>query len=305
MKIAQLATLAALAALAAEASAFAPGPALTSRAPATRRSACKVQMSRGQSNERNSEHNSVGKVGRRAVLALAALPALGLRRASAASAPSEAAEMARLQAEAARIQEIFDVQKELNSALPSLKDGLKATKAGDTSQQQTRVARAADSVSGPVDMQNVVAVIDTMMAALKAEGENGMKTVLAFSAPSNPIKNMPLQNVINSMQDGKYGLLFGKFTSYEIKQPEQVPVDPDEFAHSSVDVIVKAPFDVMIKNGMQFEDFQETRDTGVKLVSAAKPGQKLCAATFRWVMRQEQDGKWTNEGCYVVPVQSL
>ena len=237
------------------------------------------------------------------MLALAALPALGLRRASAASAPSESAEMARLQAEAARIQEIFDVQKELNSALPSLGDGLKATKAGAS--QQTRVARAADSVSGPVDMQNVVAVIDTMMAALKAEGEDGMKTVLAFTAPSNPIKNMPLQNVINSMQDGKYGLLFGKFTSYEIKKPEQVPVDPDEFPHSSVDVVVKAPFDVMIKNGLQFEDFKEMDETGVKLVSAAKPDQKLCAATFRWVMRQEQDGKWTNEGCYVVPVQSV
>ena len=67
----------------------------------------------------------MGKVGRRAVLALAALPALGHRCASAASAPSESAEMARLQAEAARIQEIFDVQKELNSALPSLGDGLK------------------------------------------------------------------------------------------------------------------------------------------------------------------------------------
>jgi hypothetical protein len=88
-------------------------------------------------------------------------------------------------------------------------------------------------------MQNVVAVIDTMMAALKAEGEDGMKTVL-----------------INSMQDGKYGLLLGKFTSYEIKKPEQVPVDPDEFPHSSVDVVVKAPFDVMIKNGLQFEDLK-------------------------------------------------
>jgi len=70
-------------------------------------------------------------------------------------------------------------------------------------------------------------------------------------------------------------------------------------------VSVQARFDVMKTNGRQFEDCQETGDTGERLVSAAKRGQKLCAATFRWVMRQEQDGKWTNEGCYVVPVQSL
>lgn len=124
-------------------SAFAPGHAPTERTPATRRSACAVHMK-----TRGPDH-----VGRRAVLALAALPALGLRRASAA-APSEAAELQRLRDEAARIQEIFDVQKELNSNMPSLKDGLKAAKGAGADVEQTRVARAADSVPGTtVDMQ--------------------------------------------------------------------------------------------------------------------------------------------------------
>jgi len=297
MKSVQLAGLAALAALAAEASAFAPGHAPTERTPATRRSACAVHMK-----TRGPDH-----VGRRAVLALAALPALGLRRASAA-APSEAAELQRLRDEAARIQEIFDVQKELNSNMPSLKDGLKAAKGAGADVEQTRVARAADSVPGTtVDMQNVVAVIDTMMAALKKEGQDGMKVVLEYTAPSNPIKSMPLQNVISTMRDGKYNVLFGNFVSYEIKKPEVVPVDPDEFPHSSVDVVVKAPFDVMVQNGMQFEDMKmPSGGSSVKLASRAEaPSKNLCTATFRWVMRKEKDGTWTNEGCYVVPVETL
>ena len=66
-----------------------------------------------------------GKVNRRVVLALASLPLLGLRK---AEAMTEAEEMAKLQAEAARIQEIFDVQKAASSNLPSLKDSLKAAK---------------------------------------------------------------------------------------------------------------------------------------------------------------------------------
>jgi hypothetical protein len=70
------------------------------------------------------------KVNRRVVLALASLPLLGLRK---AEAMTEAEEIAKLQAEAARIQEIFDVQKAAQSSLPSLKDSIKAAKlAGPT-----------------------------------------------------------------------------------------------------------------------------------------------------------------------------
>jgi hypothetical protein len=67
-----------------------------------------------------------GKVNRRAVLALSI--ALPLLRGKDAVAMTEADELVKLQAEAARIQEIFDVQKEANSNLPSLKDNLMAAK---------------------------------------------------------------------------------------------------------------------------------------------------------------------------------
>lgn len=125
-----------------------------------------------------------------------------------------------------------------------------------------------------------------------------MRTVLAYSSPENPVKNMPFQNVINSMRDGKYALLFGKFTSYEIKRPEDAAIDDEAGrTHSSVDVIVKAPYNVMLENGMQFED--------LKLAKATDNDKKICSATFRWIMRHEADGKWSSEGCYVVPVADL
>ena len=66
-----------------------------------------------------------GKVNRRVVLALATLPLLGLRK---AEAMTDAEEIVKLQAEAARIQEIFDVQKAASANLPSLKDSLKVAK---------------------------------------------------------------------------------------------------------------------------------------------------------------------------------
>ena len=73
-----------------------------------------------------------GKVNRRVVLALASLPLLGVRK---AEAMTEAEELAKLQAEASRIQEIFDVQKAANANLPSLKDSIKAAKSAASSEQ--------------------------------------------------------------------------------------------------------------------------------------------------------------------------
>jgi hypothetical protein len=74
-----------------------------------------------------------GKVNRRVVLAIATLPLLGLRK---AEAMTEAEEIAKLQAEAARIQEIFDVQKAASASLPSLKDSLKVAKSATPSEEQ-------------------------------------------------------------------------------------------------------------------------------------------------------------------------
>ena len=74
-----------------------------------------------------------GKVNRRVVLALATLPLLGLRK---AEAMTDAEEIVKLQAEAARIQEIFDVQKAASANLPSLKDSLKVAKSAAPNEEQ-------------------------------------------------------------------------------------------------------------------------------------------------------------------------
>ena len=91
-----------------------------------------------------------GKVNRRVVLALASLPLFGLRK---ASAMTEAEELVKLQAEAARIQEIFDVQKAANANLPSLKDSLKASKSSSPDDKIVRSSTKAEEVA--VDTTNV------------------------------------------------------------------------------------------------------------------------------------------------------
>ena len=129
----------------------------------TDRSQVQLQMKEGP-------RTGVIKVQCRTVLAWAAPPVLGVRTASAATS-AEAEEIARLQAEDARIQKIFDVQKELNSNLPSLKDGLKPKSKDDGDMEGTKTAQAPNNNYDalPVDKKNLVSVIDTMMEALKTE----------------------------------------------------------------------------------------------------------------------------------------
>ena len=234
---------------------------------------------------------------RRIVQALIALPLVGLRTDASAATMTESEELAKLQAEAARIQEFFYVQKELNSNMPSLKEGMQkvaeAQVAETTDTADSQVAKAKNDKADAVDPKSIVSVVDDMMKSLKDNGEGGMRKVLSYSAPGNPIKDMPFQNVINSMRDSAYALLFAKFTTYEIKNPEMLGVDEDEgLTHSRVDVIVKAPYTTILQNGVQF--------TEVTLAKANSP-DKLCSVTFRWNMCQGADGKWVSEGCYVIP----
>ena len=98
------------------------------------------------------------KMNRRAILALATLPLLGIHTPSYAM--TEAEELEKLQAEASRIQEIFDVQKAANANLPSLKDGLKAAKLAKSASTMGEIedAPALAAGKGGVDSKNVVMV---------------------------------------------------------------------------------------------------------------------------------------------------
>jgi hypothetical protein len=98
------------------------------------------------------------KVNRRAILALATLPLLGIHKPSYAM--TEAEELVKLQAEASRIQEIFDVQKAANANLPSLKDGLKAAKLAKSASTMDEIedTPALAAGNGGVDSKNVVMV---------------------------------------------------------------------------------------------------------------------------------------------------
>ena len=99
-----------------------------------------------------------GKVNRRVILALSSLPLLGLRK---AEAMTEAEELAKLQVEAARIQEIIDVQKAGNSNLPSLRDSQKFVKSAPKLIDEISPVTVSGNIK--TDMTNVQQVLASIL----------------------------------------------------------------------------------------------------------------------------------------------
>lgn len=223
-----------------------------------------------------------GKVNRRVILALTTLPLLGIRK---AGAMTEAEEIAKLQAEAARIQEIFDVQKEAARSLPSLKDSLKAAKSAPAPTLEESMP-AVDVVQKSTD---VTETVKALMTALQKDGDKGMELVLANSGDGNPLKTMPVDKVCNMMRQTKLALLLDGFTRFEILPPKDLGTDAQGATKSQVDVLVKAPYQTMLQNGMQFADMKMGDEK-----------DKLCTATYRWQMKKTASGQWVNLGCRVV-----
>jgi len=267
-----------VAALLSEASsAFVPHAPMSIAPRSARAARCSIKM--------KTDHGE-GKVNRRVVLALASLPLLGLRK---AEAMTEAEEMAKLQAEAARIQEIFDVQKAASSNLPSLKDSLKAAKlAGPIDKDDSPAVVKADP---KVDMDNVGKVVADLMATLQTEGDKGMEKVLATSAPGNPFVDLGYEKVCMYMRESKLAVLLGHFEQFKIISNKDMGMDDKGRVRYQVDVQVKAPYKTMLQNGMQFADIYMPKENDKDM---------LCAATVRWKMCKEPDGKIENMGCVVI-----
>jgi hypothetical protein len=120
------------------------------------------------------------KVNRRAILALATLPLLGIHKPSYAM--TEAEELVKLQAEASRIQEIFDVQKAANANLPSLKDGLKAAKLAKSASTMDEIEDTPALASVNNFGMSYLQVVQTLMESLKKEGDKGMEVLLLIAS---------------------------------------------------------------------------------------------------------------------------
>ena len=93
------------------------------------------------------------------------------------------------------------------------------------------------------------------------------------------------------MRETKLAVLLGKFSEYKIVSNKDMGLDDNGRALYQVFVQVKAPYQTMLQNGMQFAD--------ISMPQEAK-GDMLCAATVRWKMCKEPDGKIENMGCVIV-----
>ena len=59
-------------------------------------------------------------------------------------------------------------------------------------------------------------------------------------------------------------------------------------------MIVRAPCNVMVQSGVQFNEMVMPKE---------EDEDKVCSVTFRcrlWNMKQEKDGSWESDGCYIV-----
>lgn len=140
-------------------------------------------------------------------------------------------------------------------------------------------------LSEKTDAEVVQDVVKDMVQALQHKGEAGMKMVLANAAPSNPAKLQAFSDVIKEMRGSKKAVLLGKFLEYDVKKPKDDNTDKRQ-----VDVVVKAPFDIMHISGLRSADIG--RDTNDK---------SLRTATFRWRMLKGADSAWQTDGFDLIP----
>jgi len=118
-----------------------------------------------------------------------------------------------------------------------------------------------------------------------------MEKVLATSAPGNPFKDLGYEKVCTYMRESKLAVLLGQFSEFKIVSNKDMGMDDKGRARYQVDVQVKAPYRTMLQNGMQFADISMPTENN---------GDMLCAATVRWKMCKEPDGKIENMGCVIV-----
>ena len=125
---------------------------------------------------------------------------------------------------------------------------------------------------------------------MQQDGDKGMELVLANSAPGNPYATMGYEKVCDFMRQTKLAMLLEHFSEFKVLSPKDIGKDERDGAPKvAVDVLVKAPYQQMLQNGMQFSDMIMGNEKDM-----------LCTATYRWVMKKDAEGKWRNMGCRVI-----
>jgi len=197
-----------------------------------------------------------------------------------------------LRKEALNIIDIIEVQKNTIN-LPSLNDN-------NTNDNNDNTKN--DNNNSIVDSKTKIkidAVLNNIMSNFKKNGkidpEKSVSNLQKYCSETNIIKYTNVRRTTSSFQDGKYGLLLGKFINYEIINYEKdVDNNSDEKnnIYYSVDMKVNAEYKTMLQNSIQFNDmyYPKNRDYN-----------NICYVIYRWSFKRYEDANLYLEGCFLVP----
>lgn len=187
-----------------------------------------------------------------------------------------------LREEANRIIEIIEAQKE-SFNLPELKDNKEKT---TTSKSNNKIIDLYKNE----DVESTLKYILNIFQNSKTDPINALNKLKDISTDSNMVKNTDTKRLLNLFNDSKYSLLLGNFINYEILNYNKYNMDDLELC--DVDVIIRAKYNTMLQNSVQFKDIHYPKDDDKDL---------LCYVIFRWNFIKQKNNKFKLESCFLVP----
>ena len=193
--------------------------------------------------------------------------------------------MEELREEANRIIEIIEVQKS-KIDLPILKN-----KDIENIESNNNIKNTNENIN-----TNVEYILNNILINFKNKNPDEALTFLKKqSSPSNMVKNTDNIKLKILFDNSKYGILFGKFESYNIENYyKTIEEELDNTEYYTVDVRIKASYNIMINNGIQFNDMYYPKENDK---------YKLCSIIYRWTFRKMSDNNYLLESCYLVSRQ--
>ena len=187
-----------------------------------------------------------------------------------------------LREEANRIIEIIEAQKE-SFNLPELKDNKEKT---TTLKSNNKIIDLYKNE----DVESILKYILNIFQNSKTDPINALNKLKDISTDSNMVKNTDTKKLLNLFNDSKYGLLLGNFINYEILNYNKYNMDDLELC--DVDVIIRAKYNTLLQNGVQFNDIHYPKNENKDL---------LCYVIYRWNFIKQKNNKFKLESCFLVP----
>jgi len=200
-------------------------------------------------------------------------------------------EVIRLQNEAKRLNSVFKSQKEAMDTLPGLKKP--APPASD------KVAMS--NMEAPSPYMSPEDVIKILMQNMKDNertpgSDTGLKTVLRFTSPRNPISKIPAESFFSEMKYTKYSVLLSDYYTFRILPPVKVVKNPagdvDEMRQYVVTIEGSRDTFAQCKVPMQCMMPIETTSSG-----GYKPDSSYQVAV-RWTLSKNSETQcWMSDTC--------